>query len=299
MMAVRIQPSFVAIDSLELKSLYVDRGLTTSEIARRFGCSAMTIRRRLMRFEIPVRPRGPCPKHADRRLGLVPVWAMWSSALAYAIGLIATDGNLSPDGRHLSLPSKDLDLLESLRGCLGLMNSIRRRSNARGHIYRMQWGDRLFYDWLQSIGLTPAKSLTLGPLAVPDEYFADFFRGCIDGEGSITTYVDRYNTFKKPTYVYTRLYVSIVSASPRFVEWLRTTVRRITGLSGELTVRTSPRHHDLWRLRYAKAESLTLLRFMYYAPDVPCLRRKRDIAAPFLMPREQPSRRGPGRPRVV
>ena len=33
--------------------------------------------------------------------------------------------------------------------------------------------------------MTPEKSLTLGPLAIPDEYFPDFFRGCIDGDGSI------------------------------------------------------------------------------------------------------------------
>jgi hypothetical protein len=162
----------------------------------------------------------------------------------------------------------------------------------------LQWSDRRSYDWLLEIGLTPAKSLTLGPLAIPDDYFADFFRGCIDGDGSIATYTDRYHTFKKPTYVYTRLYVSIVSASPRFVVWLRATVRRLTGLSGELTVRRSVRHHDLWRLRYAKAESLALLRWMYYAPSVPSLRRKRDIACPFLASRPRPFQRGPGRPRV-
>jgi hypothetical protein len=50
---------------------------------------------------------------------------------------------------------------------------------------------------------------------VPDEYFVDFLRSCIDGDGSITTYTDRYNTFKNPQYVYARLYVSLVSASFR------------------------------------------------------------------------------------
>ena len=298
-MVDEIPCSFIPIDPADLNSLYVDEGLTTSEVAVRFGCSAMTIRRRLIRFAIPVRPRGPNPKHAARRCGSPPVWATWSPSIAYAVGLIATDGNLSPDRRHLSIPSKDLDLLESLRDCLGLTNSITRHSSGRGNIHRLQWGDRLFYDRLLEIGLTPAKSLTLGPLAIPDQYFADFFRGCIDGDGSITTYVDRYNTFKKPTYVYTRLYVSIVSASPRFVEWLRLTVRRLTGLAGELTIRKSPRHHDIWCLRYAKAESLALLRWMYYAPEVPSLRRKRDVADPFLAPRERPTRHGPGRPRVV
>ena len=37
---------------------------------------------------------------------------------------------------------------------------------------------------LVSLGLTPRKSLTLGALAVPDELFPDFFRGCIDGDSS-------------------------------------------------------------------------------------------------------------------
>src|SRR2546425_13370507 len=93
--------------------------------------------------------------------------------------------------------------------------------------YRVQWSDRRFYRWLLGIGLTPAKSLTLGPLDIPDEYFADFLRGCIDGDGSIVTYVDRYNTPKSPAYVYTRLFVSIVSASPRFVEWKQAKVRSL------------------------------------------------------------------------
>jgi hypothetical protein len=44
---------------------------------------------------------------------------------------------------------------------------------------------------------------------------------------------------------------------------------------------------------------LRLLRWMYYAFEIPCLRRKRDIADPLLTPREQPSRHAPGRPRVV
>jgi hypothetical protein len=137
-MAAAIQPSFVRIERTTLKHLYVEEGLTTSEVAARLGCSAMTIRRRLTRFHIPIRPRGPCPRHAHRRRRVAPVWSTWSPAIAYAIGLIATDGNLSSDGRHLSIPSKDLDLLETLRDCLRLNNTITRHSNER-HIHRLQW----------------------------------------------------------------------------------------------------------------------------------------------------------------
>lgn len=224
----------------------------------------------------------------------------WSAAVAWAVGVIATDGNLGRDRRHLTIVSKDLDFLNDLRRELRVRPRIGGYRNGPGRIcYRLQWSDARQHAWLRQIGLTPAKSLTLGPVAVPDDYFADFFRGCIDGDGSIVTYTDRYNTVKNPTYVYTRLYVSLVSASHRFVEWLRATVHRITGASGSLKVRRTDGRNDIWCLRYAKAESLAVLRWIYYAPGVPCLGRIRRLAEPFLIPRAGPSIRRPGRPVVV
>lgn len=287
-----MHPWSVPVDAELLRRLYVDERLTILEIATRLGCRGTTILRRLRRFEIQARPRGP--RVTSSRSSLA-----WSPELAWAIGLIATDGNLSPDGRHLSIPSKDLDLLESLRSCLGLQNRVVERVNGKGHIYRLQWGDRGFYDWLLSIGLTPAKSLTLGPLVVPDEYFADFFRGCIDGDGSILVYTDRYHAAKNERYVYQRLYVSLVSASRPFVEWIQRTVRALVGIQGVVNVKKKQGYRPLWVLRYAKTESLRVLRWMYYSPHVPSLSRKRHVAAPFLIARVRPPRCGPGRPMVL
>ncbi len=87
------------------------------ESAAQLGCGATTILRRLRLFGIPVRPRGPSPHRETSGLA-------WSPAVAYAVGLIATDGNLSRDGRHISVVSKDLDLLETLCRCLGLRVSV-------------------------------------------------------------------------------------------------------------------------------------------------------------------------------
>src|SRR5438093_1247345 len=140
-------------------------------IAPRLGCATTTVFRRLRSFAIPVRPTGPIPRRHIHEI-------RWDPEVAYAVGLIATDGNLSRDGRHMSVTSKDQDLIETLRRCLRLSNSISRIQNRTGNFYhKVQWCDRRLYDWLLSIGLTPAKSLTLGPLAVPDECFAAFFRG--------------------------------------------------------------------------------------------------------------------------
>ncbi len=265
------------IDAEEIRRLYVDEGWTMAELAEHYGCSEMTIRRRLDDLGVPTRPRGP---HVSAYIA-----CEWSPNLAYAVGLITTDGNLSNDGRHMSVVSKDYDLLETLRDCLGIDNAITRTTNSTGlHYNRLQWGDRNFYDWLLGIGLMPAKSLQLDSIAVPDEYMADFMRGCIDGDGTILTYIDCYNVYKGKRYVNERLFVSLVSASYNFLEWLQQSVIRVTDISGALFLHNKPtdNHAALWMLKYAKYESIRLLHWMYYSPDVPCLTRKRDKALPFL-----------------
>lgn len=285
-----------AIPDAELRDLYVEQHLTIEQIAARFGLAATTISRRFADLGITARRRGPLPRgcHGGVRSDEWP----WSAKLAYAVGLITSDGCLAQNGRHLTMTSKDTDQLETVRRCLGITARITLSTNPRP-CYRLQWSDVVFHRWLREIGLMPAKSLRLGPLRVPDEWMRDFLRGCIDGDGSIVTYTDRYNTFKKPTYVYTRVYLSLVSASPRFVEWLRETLRRVADVSGEVSIGRREGRNDIWRLRYAKREALRLLRWMYYSPDVPCLRRKYDIATAFLVPPNRPRRRGPGRPMVI
>src|SRR5215470_11459892 len=57
---------------------------------------------------IRVRPRGPIPRRRAESIGID-----WSPATAYAVGLMATDGNLSGRKGHLSLISKDVDQIET------------------------------------------------------------------------------------------------------------------------------------------------------------------------------------------
>jgi len=187
----------------------------------------------------------------------------WGAELAYAVGLMATDGNLSGDGRHLSFVSRVLDLVETLRHCLGLAAPARPLRTQRGGIlYRVQWSSRTLYDWFLAVGLMPAKSRRLGALAVPDEFFVDFFRGCIDGDGTVLRYTDRYHVRKNADYVYERLYVSLVTGSHPFAEWIRARVSELIGVSGAVHREAKAGYHPLWRLRYAKASSIRILRCM-------------------------------------
>lgn len=51
----------------------------------------------------------------------------WSAEIASVVGLIATDGNLGRKKPAISIVSKDIDLLETVRRCLGLAAPIKPR----------------------------------------------------------------------------------------------------------------------------------------------------------------------------
>jgi len=98
----------------------------------------------------------------------------WDNNLAYVVGLITTDGNLSKDGRHLDFTSKDRDLVETFANLLNLDNKINFKKstfNKNGIYYHIQFGNVKFYRFLEVIGLTPNKSKTIGNLLIPSYYF--------------------------------------------------------------------------------------------------------------------------------
>lgn len=210
----------------------------------------------------------------------------WTANVAYAVGLIATDGCLSKDGRHISLTSTDIQLLETFRDCLRIKNSITKNPSgifAKKKCYKIQFGNVKFYAWLNSIGLSPKKTYNIKKLDIPDIYFPDFLRGHLDGDGSVFTYVDRYMQYKGKQYTYERLYTVFISTSSEHIKWIRLTLIKLLNVKGSLSFFTGKnRVIPLWSLRFAKKDSLKILPWIYYDSSLPCLERKRKIAERFL-----------------
>jgi hypothetical protein len=199
----------------------------------------------------------------------------WCPDFAYAIGLIVTDGCLSGDGRHIELSSKDEEIIENFRKCLGIDNKIGRKAREKSadkRYYRIQFGDINFYNFLLSIGLEPAKSRTIGRLRIPAEYFRDFLRGCLDGDGNI-------NIQRHPESMHPQLRVRITSASKKFLIWLKVEIANNTDIKGGW-IRPVIRAHEL---SYGKSDSVILLSYIYYDVQVRCLKRKYLRAKPFLV----------------
>lgn len=193
----------------------------------------------------------------------------WSPEFAYAIGLLVTDGSLSKDGRHVVLVSKDDEILDNFKKCLNISNKKSGHSSGYGKensCFKVQLGDRIFYDFLLSIGLMPNKTKIIKEVNIPKKYFADFLRGHFDGDGTFYSYRDKR---WKSSFMY---YASFVSASKVHIDWLREEIENNLGVKGHIT---KSQASSVYQLKYAKAESQKVIKYMYYAEGIMCLSRKR------------------------
>jgi intein/homing endonuclease len=203
--------------------------------------------------------RGPKPK------GRVDL--NWRPELAYAIGLLTADGSLSNNGRHIDFTSADLENITNFQTCLGLLDihvgTKRSTHNSSILYYRIQFGDVLFYRWLVDIGLSSNKSLTVGSLQIPDEYFFDFLRGEWDGDGTIYCSQDKR---WRSSYIVS---LGFASGSRTFLSWLQVEINKRLQTTGYIS-----QNERVLQLRYARKDSKKIFDNMFYKTDLPHLPRK-------------------------
>ncbi len=199
----------------------------------------------------------------------------WDAKMAYGVGLLASDGNLSKDGRHIAFVSKDKSAVENFKFCFNLKNRVSVKAsgyNKRGKYFYVQFGNVPFYRWLNGIGISANKSKTIGPLQVPKKYFFHFVRGLFDGDGCITS-------VRHPESRYPQIRMKFASASRKFLVWLKNIIEGQLGVKGRIDM--LPRSFELV---FYKKDSIWLLKRIYAKPDV-FLKRKL-LKAGYLLSQE-------------
>lgn len=190
----------------------------------------------------------------------------WSPNFAYAIGLIATDGCIY-GGRHISFVSKDLEQIRNLQKCLGIAVKVSYKKNGSGKLCpHIQFGDVLFCKFLIDIGITPAKSKTMGKIDVPSTYFFDFLRGLYDGDGTFYSY---YDPRWKNSFMF---YLEFISASDKHIKWLRAELEKRLGVLGHIS---QDGKRSTRQLKYAKRESEKIIKQIYKNTKGLYLKRKK------------------------
>ena len=202
---------------------------------------------------------GPKPKR------LVDV--QWRPELAYAIGLLVSDGSLSKNGRHIDFTSKDVALIKVFQSCLGISHiTIGTKKSGSSHkkqYYRVQFGDVHFHQWLRDIGVTPDKSKTVAAVTIPDIFFFDFVRGIFDGDGTIYQSID--NRWKNSTVIS----LGFASGSEAFLKWLKKRLTESLEVTGFIS-----QGARVNQLRYGKSDTVKIYSAMYHDSNCPKLDRK-------------------------
>ena len=102
----------------------------------------------------------------------------------YWLGYLAADGNLAKSRYAIRIQLKDLEMVEKYRNFVNPKLSIYYRVNKAGsNMGTVVYENKEIWDYLYSLGITPAKSRTL---EYRGEFNWDFIRGVFDGDGCIS-----------------------------------------------------------------------------------------------------------------
>ncbi len=187
----------------------------------------------------------------------------------YVVGYIATDGSLSKDGRHVSITSKDHEHLEKIKIEFGITSKITRKSRDKEKDKKysvLQIGGVSNYRFLNSIGMFSRKTWDMGALKIEGEYFNDFLRGVIDGDGCIYSWKHRGNK-------HTQWSLRISGAAPKFINWLGETIQDKYLARGKIHIANSKDKSPMHILKFGKLATQRIVRAVYYN-NCFCLNRK-------------------------
>lgn len=150
-----------------------NEGKSTKAIAEHFGVTSSAILLRYKVIGINVSNKRRPPQYAVNER----FFDEWSSDMAYVLGFILTDGNVS--GNTLSIAQKEIEPLNAIAALLETDS----KPYKSGNIHVLSIYRKSIVESLERLGISEKKSLTVELPEVPDEYLAHFMRGVIDGDG--------------------------------------------------------------------------------------------------------------------
>ncbi|TCU72831.1 hypothetical protein EV204_105167 [Tissierella praeacuta] len=196
-------------------------------------------------------------------------FSSWSHELAYFLGWVASDGNISMSKNVFRITSTDIEHLESLFSLFsyGWTTTIREwNSKEQSHYLpagTISIAREDIMNKLIDYGIPPNKSLIMEMPYIPSEYVRDFVRGVFEGDGCIT-----YKNNLSPKIVF-------ATGSKNFAYGLGKAIEKQTGLKIHVYVDCK----ETWTLEYDSITSVKML-FQYMYKGVPSeliLKRKYNV----------------------
>jgi hypothetical protein len=201
------------------------------------------------------------------------------SALSYyLLGVFVTDGCIHEYStkKNVSLTSKDKDWLVMIRDLICPEMTTRYYNGAWSFVIH----STKLANWFISKNCTPRKSLTLKAPIIPDEFYPDFIRGCIDGDGTLGIY-DVLDKRSKKNKFNKQIVCGLVSASKDFI----TDVMKILHLNDHTCTffeEKKNRKNSLYTIKFSGRKTYNFLKWIYYPSTPLSMPRKMEIAKEIL-----------------
>lgn len=200
----------------------------------------------------------------------------------YLLGAFITDGCVYKNGKNThacQLSSCDVGWLDEIKNIIG--------TNLKLHKFKENYyGIRIIRteiaNWFITNGCTPKKTYSIKLPNIPKQYFRDFIRGCLDGDGSIGEYKYKNNIKRS---------CQLISASKYFLKSIK---KELFKYSIKTTITNRGKQNSIINNKKIKATTnsyslnaygtncFKLLNFAYYAGHKISLQRKKNIAESII-----------------
>lgn len=233
-------------------SLY-ESGFSTIKIGKKFGCHPSTCERMLKKYNIKLRQKKY--KVDDNYFGSID-----SPDKAYWLGMIATDGNVAKNVNTISISLKDREHVDKFKKACKASYEV----YFNDAVSTLQITSKKMKGDLIKLGITPNKSKTLCPAKL-NRFEADFWRGCLDGDGGISQRGK-----------YWRLYFC---GTPQMVIGFLSFIEKNTGIVGN----RFDISESFSRTQFGKfCELKKIVSLLYYNNEITCMDRKKRVADDLL-----------------
>ncbi len=194
----------------------------------------------------------------------------WNSNIAYLTGLITSDGSLVKNRPRINFTNSEFELIEYVKNIVEMeindqIYKPQKLSKDGSVWWRYSFTSRRYYYFLQEVGLMPNKSLIIGELDIPGEYFWDFLRGVIDGDGQIREYGSSFRCL-------------IYSGSKPFLDWIFKKIENDLKINGGWI----RRGNNVYNLGFPVTDSLKIAKAVYQDGNKPKLTRKYKVVEKYL-----------------
>ena len=174
----------------QLKKLYCEQKMSMGDIANHFNCSRAYILELLRKYNLPIRSKSEARAEAKKQgknVGFSSInedfFKNQTPEMAYVLGFIYSDGNLSNQLDFFSISQKEPEILCKIKELMRSEHQIVRKTDQE--IYVLTIGNKVMINDLLSLGLTPNKSLDVKFPVLRENLYGHFIRGYFDGDGSI------------------------------------------------------------------------------------------------------------------